>query len=652
MLTARIALRVAPLAAGMSRHDTVLARRLTLAVWRAIALGRSAPGYKDRPRAMNAATAAYIAADAAATPAAIAAAAAAAAAAYAAAAYAYAAADATAAAAATATATAAATAAAAADDAAALWSAIDRDCETISRASPQSARLLASPLWPEGIPPAIAQAWKKARSRPDATAMWSEWHRWYERRLKGYGSEWGLSASGERAMAQRLIEADGEFWKRGEEDPAIVNNQIAAWRKELTRMRKPARRVDFFISYASADEATAREVAEVLHAAGFSTFAMFKDIPAGANFVDEVNRGLRAASSVMPLYSRAYVGSKHCLAELYVAYHRDPLGERRFLRPLELQHCELPALAGQVVYTSLVGCSADERRERILALAMAGPGRRNREQLLSKAREAVSPDVVVNAAGQLELRANPHADLPERKGGLQAQVEELKMLLPGAIAALKANHPPHIGVNLGIYLKALETDGEAAAWGALDRPMSHAETSFLNAEKMSFDCGLHNQLTDIFAIHRKIMRSLRDADERHNTLVEIRVDEDATGNVIGDAIDAIAVGAEELAKAGLTDKSFDEGIAEQVRQGREQQYAPPPLPAPEPVELEITEELVANANLDDVPVRAVSAKKAWIVGAWGVITTTYDLVAKLPSAAEAVGMLKIAIDALLALIHK
>ncbi len=40
-------------------------------------------------------------------------------------------------------------------------------------------------------------------------------------------------------MARRLIEADEAFWKRGEEDPAFVNAQIAAWRRELTPERLP-----------------------------------------------------------------------------------------------------------------------------------------------------------------------------------------------------------------------------------------------------------------------------------------------------------------------------------------------------------------------------------------------------------------------------
>ena len=40
-------------------------------------------------------------------------------------------------------------------------------------------------------------------------------------------------------MARRLIEADEEFWKRGEEDPATVSAQLAAWRKELTPERLP-----------------------------------------------------------------------------------------------------------------------------------------------------------------------------------------------------------------------------------------------------------------------------------------------------------------------------------------------------------------------------------------------------------------------------
>ena len=675
ILANRIALRVAPLGlADAIRLGPAVANRQTLSVLRALALGRCEGDLMVRPRAINAS---ILAADAADDAAAIttdyttrADAAYYVAGAAARASYAATITDANNAAT---TAEhlayytvhpnhAAGTAAFTGGDAyagdAAFWTALNQDIVFAHESDTEKAHtLLALPLWPDQPPREFTLAWQATRSDPDAQQLWSEWHRWYDRRLKGRKSEWGLNARGEREMARRLIEADEAFWQAGEEDPATVNAQLAAWRRDLTPERKPKPtpdnapgKIDFFISYTSPDDAMAREVVAVLEGAGFTTFAMFKDIPAG-EFTRELNRGLGASHAMFALYSQAYMASPHCMAELEYAYVRAKRGEARYLRPLELQHCERPPLAETTVYQSLVGQPPDARRELILKLARAGEQKLDRDELLERARKLASPDVSVGPLGKLEMAQNPASDTPETPGALADALRKLKLLLPGVVAGFQPNHPALIKVNLGIYCDTLRSEGERAAWGDLDRVMVHAESEFRGAEPTMFGDGLRDQIGECFAVHHKLMASLREAPERHNVLAELRVDEDAPSDAIREVVDAAQAAFEGLAADGVTAPSFDAGAQKLVQQGRDIQYAPPSAPAPEPALPELTEERIATATLDDIQLAPQSPRKGVLIGTWSVLRTTLDVVSKLPGTVSAVGLIEHAIQLLLRLIY-
>lgn len=125
-------------------------------------------------------------------------------------------------------------------------------------------------------------------------------------------------------------------------------------------------RYDFFLSYSTKDEAFARFVFDVLRQAGYTIFVQSLDIPPGANFVREMQKGLANSDRVVALLSPNYVASDHCQAEWSAAYNDDPTGEKRKLVPLLIEHADLPPLMRQVVHVPLGGLTAQDAAKAIL----------------------------------------------------------------------------------------------------------------------------------------------------------------------------------------------------------------------------------------------------------------------------------------------
>ena len=76
-------------------------------------------------------------------------------------------------------------------------------------------------------------------------------------------------------------------------------------------------KIDFFLSFNSADRAIANAVYKTVSDAGFSCFYQHEDIPDGANFVQRMTSGLSEAATVIALFSPAYFQSRYALAELH-----------------------------------------------------------------------------------------------------------------------------------------------------------------------------------------------------------------------------------------------------------------------------------------------------------------------------------------------
>jgi hypothetical protein len=192
------------------------------------------------------------------------------------------------------------------------------------------------------------------------------------------------------------------------------------------------------------------------------------------------------------------------------------------------------------------------------------------------------------------------------------------LLIPGLLDSLGANGPRLIVKNLEIYASELSTYRARASWNGLERLMRNAESAFSRADQREFEHGAREQFADILRLHGECRMALPKADERFNRLVDTEVDEAASGPAISEPTDEIEAAAKTLKENGLTDASFDHGIADIVRIGRDEAFPPAPRPLPEIVPDD------PNA-LETVVPPAVSSRKAWIIGALGIAKETYHL---------------------------
>ncbi len=130
-------------------------------------------------------------------------------------------------------------AAAAAYAVAVLWSAISNDTNWLARKSKSdiTAQTLAcQALWPEGVPEIFAHAWVQMEANLTQLRQdWPVWIDWYERRLSGDDSGFGLPSGIDEKFTVELALESNEFWKR---EAAIVNEEIKS-RLEAARPIEP-----------------------------------------------------------------------------------------------------------------------------------------------------------------------------------------------------------------------------------------------------------------------------------------------------------------------------------------------------------------------------------------------------------------------------
>ncbi len=125
--------------------------------------------------------------------------------------------------------------------------------------------------------------------------------------------------------------------------------------------------VDFFVSYTSADRPWAEWIAWELEDAGYRVVVQAWDMPAGSNFVHEMDEATRSAARTIAVLSPAFLASEFCEAEWGAAFRSDPVGRGRRLIPVRVRDCDPDGLLGSVVYIDLVGLEPDASREALLA---------------------------------------------------------------------------------------------------------------------------------------------------------------------------------------------------------------------------------------------------------------------------------------------
>lgn len=271
-------------------------------------------------------------------------------------------------------ATAAASAAAAnAATAASVWEAISADATELENGT--SPRVLASrALWPNGYPDWVDGQWRRLRNSLFDTGsdiidgeQWSVWTEWYEARLAGRTPKFRGIRWSNRIERARVLEVSEEDWQAG---PQVANAKLREIIERIGARIKnpdsPKEKWDFFISYTKSDEAYAKEVVDAIDYLKLTSFAMYKDIPAGSDFVREMQRGLGCSNRFIVLISPDYENSDHCRAEWAAIYNKDPSGRKRILLPFLVRQTQQNSLSAQRVYISLLGLNKDERRDRIL----------------------------------------------------------------------------------------------------------------------------------------------------------------------------------------------------------------------------------------------------------------------------------------------
>ena len=295
VIAARAVLRVLPLlaiefSAGRLKQQDAVAGAIALPVFRAMAVSWTEARYPDHGMDLVvAAIAAATAANAAAAAAANAAAANAVAVSAVSAARAVSAADATAARAAYAAA-AANTAVDAADAAEASWQVVRGDAARIENGmAPDD--LAGEALWTKKTPDWFHSHWERLKLKLQSLDLdWEGWIYWYEARRDGRLTYRASPKVNEQIDIARAT-IDDEIWRQG---PAAVFAEIKRLEKEILGGKEPD--WDFFLSYSADDEGTARKIAAVVEGEGYSVFSQFQNMPAGANFVREMQKGLAGSS--------------------------------------------------------------------------------------------------------------------------------------------------------------------------------------------------------------------------------------------------------------------------------------------------------------------------------------------------------------------
>lgn len=463
----------------------------------------------------------------------------------------------------------------------------------------KAADALTRPLWPMGQP-----EWaKKATAHfletlQNAGDDWDVWARWYQDRLDGVPPDPDFIL----AIA-RIPEAD---WDKG---PAHVNAIIK--RLEEARKRPNEAGKAFFISYASVDEAKAREIAEILDEAGHSTFAMFKDIPPGANFVTEMQRGLMATLAdkgrVVALYSPAYVASDHCQAEWNTAYAADPSGAKRTLLPFIVHPTELLPLARQVANRSLVGLNRAETKVAVLEAIKPAAPPKSVEEIKRVLAATATPQPTLDAEHRLDIKPNPVIDQPDSTHDLAELPGHQLYMIDLVLENLPANTPPIIRNGLARYKCILSERGLGVRPTLLSVIIVGIEKEYRSTGLEYWGTALEHWFETIFQYHDRIKTHFPLKDEQEFAEIEIK-EEEAIGSAITEPINAVRDAAKELASAnGITERA-EKVLIERAETAQDIAYLPPDKLASQPGSTRI------------------SVKRRYVLATLGMLVAFYNFV--------------------------
>jgi len=492
---------------------------------------------------------------------------------------------------------------AAADDAE-IWQAIGIDATHFDERA-EARTVLESALWTGNPPNWASEAWADLSTRLRAIAPhWQVWIDWYNAILNGTPA-WGLPR--ERAEA---IMGEAVLWSddRWEKVPDVINPRLKALVDAARKPPEPPTEQswDFFVSYAHQDEADARGIVAILEEAGHSTFAQFKDITPGANFVTEMQRGLADSGRVIALYSPAYVASSHCQSEWNAAYNADSSGAKRKLVPFLIQPTELPPLARQVVFRSLVGLSAAERKDAVLS-ALAPPPTRSLDQIKKAAATVASQQPALTSDGKLDVKSNPIIDTPRSTRDLASLPAIMRKMIKNILTILPANAPRVVKHGFEFYEEHLRERGTKLDPQYLNKVFSGIETQYYSTGGEYCDDGLKVWITDFFKDHDVVKTHFPLKDEE--VFAETPINEtEAMGAAITEPAEMVDKAAQAMVEENLADKSVGTLFQSVAEQGRDYAHFPP------------------DQNAGQPGSTRVSVKRRYVVGMLGLFVAFYNFV--------------------------
>ncbi|WP_165218583.1 toll/interleukin-1 receptor domain-containing protein [Affinirhizobium pseudoryzae] len=442
---------------------------------------------------------------------------------------------------------------------------------------------IATPLWPNGGAPIELSEWDVAFSAV----------------LDDFGSHWGLVADfyyalheGQASLATLWSEAGTAavaeeveaFWRQ---DPDAVMRDLG-WRLKHNQplmeygsaSSSASANFDFFISYSTRNQTEAREINRYLEDAGYSTIVQFKDFPVGSNFVIEMQDGLERGARAIALLSPDYVASDHCRAEWAAVYNMDPLGKGRKLVPLLLKPANLNTLARQIVYKSLVGLTAEERRAAVLEAVGPKPNPLPPDMLKRRLAETASPDVAPTPDGKLDAVPNAIYDRPIFDAELPDLPETLRTLCSVIQASLPENSPKTIAPSLQAYGNHLSDRGVRPILGLLCMLADALNRDVRSVEFHIWGDGLAVHFDNFFSCHSKYVTHFPKSQEREEALATNEIDEDrASGKDFVEPVKKVAEALADLHEIGGTTPAFERVVQDSVQRARDIDSLPSPSDA-------------------------------------------------------------------------
>jgi hypothetical protein len=502
-----------------------------------------------------------------------------------------------------------------------VWSLVSRDANFI--ASGGAAQALASmPPWPNGAPNEMMAHWWILQTALPREDDWQVWIDWYIRRLQGALApeeiELVFAAVPERELEAGPAAANKWIKERIDElrkrDETISRAGRLSKLIEAQRQGRPSEQPalpawDFFISASTLDEADAREVAAVLEQAGHSTFAQFKDIAPGNNFVREMQSGLDDSGRMIALYSPEYESSDHCQAEWSAAYNSDPSGKKRKLIPFLLRPTALNSLARQVIYKSLVGLSKEARKAAILDAIAPKPAKRDIAQVRAELAETASPQPALNEKKQVDAGPNKVFDKPFVDQDLVDLPYTQRALIRAILRALPRNAPKIVDSALRSYDDHVQERGS--------QPITRLLNDFASALEKEIEAIKTNEPELLGPGNASLFESFL----RNNALLathfplkneekfaEVSVDEEkATGDALVRPIKDVADKMNDAVASGIATEKIGQIASNSA------QFATDIAPLP------------PDASASEPGSRRVTLKRRYVLGTLGFLVALYNL---------------------------